>query len=131
MKPMALDTLDEQRELSGYVLCNWPTSLRVPTIHSFLHGLQQVSQEREEILQAQAAPRTINSLCPDPGRMEVRMGKNQAHRQPLPEAGLPVQAGTWAKLLLCSRMTLGVAGRGHPKLHAEECQDHEEESKEA
>jgi hypothetical protein len=48
MKLRALDTLDEQRELSGYVLCNWPTSLCVPTIRSFLHGLQQVSQGREE-----------------------------------------------------------------------------------
>lgn len=41
--------------------------------------------------------------------------------------------GPEATVLPCSRMTLGVAGKGQLRLHAEKCQDQdlEEKSKEA
>lgn len=99
MKLMAVDPLDEQRELSGFVLCNWSTSLSVPYCPQVPSWLQQVSQEREEFRAADfAGPSNTqknNSLCLDPGRMEVCTGKRHPYRQPLPEVELHGQAWIW------------------------------------
>jgi hypothetical protein len=82
-----------------------------------------------QISQVQAPPRTI--ACAQT-QEEWKCGwvRTIPIGSPSLRQNFLFRQGPGATLLPCYRMTLGVAGKGQPKLHAEECQDHEEKSEE-
>lgn len=80
------------------------------------------------MLQAQAAPRRTKACARTQDERKYASGRTIRIGGPSLSRSFMFRQGPGATLLPCSRMTPGVAGKGQPKLHAEECRDHEKKS---